>query len=105
MPKTPPKAKKQGAVVVYDDTKILTRMDTLESHFGTLKDSVNLVKNTNWFTLIVLFVGFLALLITTISGIIQATNSNASAQAELTRSIDKLQLQLSNLQPNQQSNK
>ena len=101
MGKVAPKAKKQESVIVYDDTKILSRMDTLESHFGTLKDTVNLVKNTNWFTLIVLFVGFIALLITMISGVIQATNSSASSQVELTKSIEKLQLQLNNLQLNQ----
>ncbi|OGH15127.1 MAG: hypothetical protein A3H50_01295 [Candidatus Levybacteria bacterium RIFCSPLOWO2_02_FULL_37_10] len=92
--------------VAFDPSPLLARIEKLEDGVKLLKEGINFVRGTNWFILVVLFVGFLALLISLIGGIMQANNSNTATQVEfiksvqqLTNTVDKLDSSLKQIKP------
>ena len=85
-----PKPKQKGVQESFDPTPLLSKIDRLEEGYKVLKETVAFVKDANWVLLAVLALGFIALMISFISGIIQATNSNTNAQIEFIRAVDKL---------------
>lgn len=82
--------KEETSGLNFDSIKILGKIDTIENKISLLEKSLDFLKNTNWFILIVLFVGFLALLFSLISASIQAFHTNTATQVELIRSVDHL---------------
>lgn len=73
----------------FDPAPILGRLDTLEREQGLLRETIKFVKDTNSVILLVLALGFVALLASFISSIIQATNSNTATQIEFIKSVEK----------------
>ncbi|MDD2496480.1 MAG: hypothetical protein PHE29_14985 [Tissierellia bacterium] len=82
--------KEENAGLVFDQLQFLERTDRLDSRINLLEKSTEFVRDTNRYILIVLFVGFLALLFSFISIIIQSFNSNSSTQIEFIKSVNKL---------------
>lgn len=90
----------QSVVTPFDPSPLLARIDTIERGQKILTDTVNFVKDTNFLLLVVLGLGFVALIFTLISGIIQANNSSTSAQIEFIKSVENLQNEVNNLKTN-----
>lgn len=82
----------------FDPSPLLARIDKIENEQKLLNDAIDFVKSTNWFILAVLFLGFIALLASFISGIIQVTNSNTATQIEFIKSVERLTNTINNLE-------
>lgn len=82
--------KEENSGLNFDSIKLLGRIDDVENKINLLEKALDFIKGTNWFILIVLFVGFLALLFSLISASIQAFHTNTATQVELIRSVDHL---------------
>jgi len=74
----------------YDDTKLLSRIDTLEKSNKHLTKIVDFVQNTNSVVLLVLALGFVALLVTVIGSVVQTLNDKNATQIELIKSMESL---------------
>lgn len=81
---------RQPEGVSFDPSPLLARIDKLENGQRLLSNAVDFVKSTNWFVLAVLFLGFIALLASFISGVIQVTNSNTVSQIEFVKTMEQL---------------
>lgn len=92
-----PQSEKETPTQPYDQVKLLGRIDTLESGQKLLNDTVKFVKDANYVVLIVLALGFIALLLSLISIIIQASNSTSSVQIEFIKSIEQLKHEVNDL--------
>lgn len=84
----PEKSKKKGGQEVA--TELTSRIDTLEGTINLLKKNLDFVEGTNRFILIILTIGFVALLFSIIIANIQATISNTNAQVQFTNSVQKI---------------
>lgn len=87
----------------FDTASLLARIDRLENGQHLLSNTVDFVKSTNWFILAVLFLGFIALLVSFISGIIQATNSNTATQIEFIKTLEQFRHDINDLKSLKQS--
>jgi hypothetical protein len=74
----------------FDPTPLLARIDTLERGQKLLTDTISFVKDTNYVVLIVLALGFIALLTSFIAGIIQSFNNSSTTQQEFIKSVQEL---------------
>ena len=83
----------------FDPVKSLARTEKIEKDISHIQKGLDFVTSTNWFILIVLFIGFIALLVSLISGVVAAYHDSTASQIELTKSIDALQYQLNNRLP------
>jgi len=91
-----PISTEEPVVETFDPSPLLARIDKLENGLKLITDAVEFVKNTNWFILAVLFLGFITLLVAFISLIIQATISSTATQIEFMRTIDELKYEIIN---------
>ncbi len=66
------------------------RIDTLEATINVIKQNLSVVSDTNRFILVILFVGFIALLFSVITANIQAINASTNAQIEFTRALQQI---------------
>lgn len=87
----------------FDASPLLARIDKLENGQKLLNDAVEFVKSTNWFILAVLFLGFIALLASFISSIIQVTNSNTATQIEFIKTVEQFRHDINDLKSSKQS--
>mgnify|MGYP001620057318 CR=1 FL=1 len=87
---------KEPVVGTFDPSPLLARIDKLENGAKLTTDAVEFVKSTNWFILAVLFLGFVTILVSFISLIIQATNSSTATQIEFIKTIDELKYKIVN---------
>ncbi len=81
-------------------TPILTRLDAVEKTLDFLEKGVNFVQDTNRYILIVLFAALIALILTAISGLIQATNSRRTTEIEFIKSVQDLKNEVNNFENN-----
>lgn len=88
-----------------ESVEVLSRITRLEEGFESMKFIMDFVKSTNWFILIVLFVGFIALLLTVISGIIVSNKDITTTQIEFIKAVqqfsDKIATPTSVVDPSQ----
>lgn len=101
-PKKAPKAPQpvgaaKPVIETFDPSPLLARIDSLENGQKLLTDTVKFVKDANWVLLVVLALGFIALIASFISGIIQVTNSDTSAKIEFIKTIEQLRHDVSDL--------
>jgi hypothetical protein len=89
-PSEAPKPESGRTPPMFDPSPLLARLDGLEEKHRLLRDTIGFVKDANWVLLIVLAMGFIALLVSLISGVIQAFNSNTNAQIEYLKSVQQL---------------
>ncbi len=96
-PNAVPQPEEKKAPVGFDPASLLSRLDSLEKGHKLLNNTIDFVKGTNQFVLAVLFMGFIAMLASFISGVIQATNSNSATQIEFIKSLDSLSTEMKSL--------
>lgn len=81
----------------FDPVPLLSRIEGLENGQKLLTDTIKFVKDTNSVVLLVLALGFVALLVSIISGVIQATMANSTTQIEVIKSNNDLKNAINNL--------
>lgn len=81
----------------FDPTPLLARIDTLEKGQKLLDDTIKFVKETNFVLLVVLALGFIALIVSLISGVIIATNTDVKTQIEYIKSVETLRNEVENV--------
>ena len=87
----------EPAAEPFDASPLLARIDMLENGQKILNDTVAFVKDTNFLLLVVLGLGFVALIASFISGIIQATNSNTATQIEFIKTLEQVKHDVNDL--------
>lgn len=85
-----PKPEDQNVVAGFDSADILKRMDNVEGEIEKAQKQITDVQNQNRFIIIVLFVGFLALLFVVIFYSIGAVSSYSSNFNDLNKSVKEL---------------
>jgi hypothetical protein len=90
-----PKAEKD-APSTYDSANLLEKIEKLDQLTEFIQKRVDHVISTNSFIILVLFIGFIALLFSLIGVGISVFRSDYSSQTELIRSVDQLNNNINN---------
>jgi hypothetical protein len=75
---------------LFDSAKVLARLDTLEKQDALLANIVEFTSSTNKFILVILFLGFLTLVVTVVYWIVQSFGSSATTEIEFIKSVNNL---------------
>lgn len=86
----PPKPVSEVAEAGFDSADILERIDKVEGDVRHWQRVTEFVADTNKFIIVVLFVGFLVLLVAVLIAGISAISSDSSSRAELTNTVEQL---------------